>query len=398
MSRDKTAFGLDPSFASVPRFLTVLLVCVFVAGLPVRAAQTTSAIQGNILDAQGGAIVGAEIVLIAPMLAREIMSSSDLSGSYRLSGLPPGSYQDPSLRTPHTRNFPLGLQREITSSLVVQADYYHREIRDMLGVRISNLAFAARLPDRRGELQPGTGDKPILSYGPFYEGNYDAIGIGIHKRLSKQFMFESFYTWAKATDNALNSSFVSQVQTGRGAGLLAAYGPTDNFVGVPPLVTDPLTGQTNSNGSFVASNGNPVPQAGKFYNGANLDYGPSDLAFNRTLIAHGLVTLPWQLAISIFRAQSGFHFSVAAPAPVDVDGDGLLNGIDFIAGRNPLSGCTLYQSRAARRQAFFPGGKDASATPVRVFQFAQSSKPGCGAAVSELVYPSGPAAPKFAGT
>ncbi|HBB86532.1 MAG TPA: hypothetical protein DC047_02825 [Blastocatellia bacterium] len=242
---------------------------------------------------------------------------------------------DPSLRTPHTRNFHVGLQREITSSLVVQADYYHRAIRDMLGVRVSNLAFEARLPGHRGELQPGTGNKSILSYGPWYEGRYDAVSIGIHKRLSKQFMFESFYTWARATDNALNSSFVSQVQTGRGAGLLAGYGPTDSFVGVPSLVTDTVTGQNNSNGPFVASNGNPVPQAGKFYNGANLDRGPSDLAFNRTLIAHGLVTLPWQLAISgIFRAQSGFHFSVAAAAPVDVDGDGLLNGIDFIAGRN----------------------------------------------------------------
>jgi hypothetical protein len=36
----------------------------------------------------------------------------------------------------------------------------------------------------------------------------------------------------------------------------------------------------------------------------------------------------------IFRAQSGFNFSVAAPTPVDVDGDGLLNGVDFLSGRN----------------------------------------------------------------
>ena len=60
--------------------------------------------------------------------------------------------------------------------------------------------------------------------------------------------------------------------------MLGGRGPTDSFVGIPPLVTDPATGQTNANGTFIASNSNPVPQAGKFYNGADLDRGPSDLA------------------------------------------------------------------------------------------------------------------------
>jgi hypothetical protein len=47
------------------------------------------------------------------------------------------------------------------------------------------------------------------------------------------------------------------------------------------------------------------------------------------------VRLPWQFYVSgIFRAQSGFHYSVAALTPVDVDGDGVFNGIDFAAGRN----------------------------------------------------------------
>jgi hypothetical protein len=242
---------------------------------------------------------------------------------------------DPGLRTPHTRAFHLGLQRELTGTLVIQADYYHRDIRNMLGVKTSNLAFEARLPGRSGQLQPGTGSRLILTYGPWYQGRYDAISIGIRKRLSKRFTLEAFYTRANAVDNALNSTFVSEVQTGRGAGSLGSFGPTDSFVGVPPIVTDPVTGQTNANGAFIASNGNPVPQAGKFYNGANLDRGPSDLAFDHTLLMHGAVHLPWQLEISgIFRAQSGFHFSAAALTPVDVDGDSLLNGVDFVAGRN----------------------------------------------------------------
>ena len=54
------------------------------------------------------------------------------------------------------------------------------------------------------------------------------------------------------------------------------------------LVTDPITGQTNANGPFTASNGNPVPKAGIFYNGPDLDKGPSDLAMNHTLLIDGL--------------------------------------------------------------------------------------------------------------
>jgi len=242
---------------------------------------------------------------------------------------------DPGLSTPHTRNFHLGVQREMTRDLVIQVDYYHRDIRDMLGVRTSNLAFEARLPGHSGQLQPGTGSRPILSYGPWYQGRYDGITVGMRKRLSRRFTLETSYTWANSVDNALNSSFVSNVQTGRGAGSLGSYGATDSFVGTPPVVTDPVSGRTNANGSFIASNGNPVPQAGKFYDGPDLDRGPSDLAFNHTLLIHGAVSLPWQLQVSgIFRAQSGFHFSTAALTPVDVDGDGLLNGVDFITGRN----------------------------------------------------------------
>jgi len=242
---------------------------------------------------------------------------------------------DPGFKTPYTRGFHLGVQREITNNCVVQSDYYHRDIRNMLGVRTTNLAFEARMPGHAGELQPGTGTRPILSYGPWYQGRFDAISVGMRKRMSKRFTMEAFYTWAGAIDNSLRSSFVSDVQTGLGAGVLGGRGPTDSFVGVPPLVTDPATGQTNANGRFIASNGNPVPQAGKFYNGANLDRGPSDLSLSHSVLVHGLVQLPWKFEVSgIFRGQSGFRFTDAALVPADVDGDGLRNGVDFLVGRN----------------------------------------------------------------
>lgn len=242
---------------------------------------------------------------------------------------------DPSFSTPYTRNLHLGAQRELGANSVIQLDYYHRDIRNILGVRTANLAFEARLPGQTGKLQPDTGSRPILSYGPWYQGRYDGITVGFRRRMTRRFTVEAFYTWANAVDNAFNPNLISEVQTGLGAGALAVTGPTDSFVGIPPVVKDPVTGQTNANGLFIASNGNPVPQAGKFYYGPNLDRGPSDLALNHTALVDGIVHLCWHLDLSgIARAQSGLHFSGSPAKPVDVDGDGVLNGVDFLAGRN----------------------------------------------------------------
>lgn len=241
----------------------------------------------------------------------------------------------PGFKTPYTSAFHLGAQREITRNTVIEADYYHRDMNNILGVRTTNLAFAARLPGHTGELEPGTGNSPILSYGPWFQGRYDGISLGLRKQMGKRFATDATYTWANAVDNVLHSSLVSEVQTGMGAGTLGAEGPTDSFVGIPPVVTDPVTGKTNANGPFTASNGNPVPQAGKFYNGPNLDLGPSDLALDQMFSLDEIVRLPWNFEISgIFRAQSGFHFTDALQNPVDVDGDGIFNGVDFITGRN----------------------------------------------------------------
>jgi outer membrane receptor protein involved in Fe transport len=242
---------------------------------------------------------------------------------------------NPGFKTPNTRSLHFGVQREMGDKTVVQADYYHRDIRDMLGVRTTNLAFEARMPGHTGELQAGTGGTPIESYGPWYQGRYDGISVGLRKPMGKRFVTEVFYTWAYAVDDALHSSFVSEVQTGLGAGVLASQGPTDSFVGVPTLVTDSVTGKTNAKGSFIASNGNPVPQAGRFYNGPSLDRGPSDLALTHTLLMDGTVLLPSKFEVSgIFRVQSGFHFSGIPLALTDADGGGLYNGVDFGVGRN----------------------------------------------------------------
>ena len=84
----------------------------------------------------------------------------------------------------------------------------------------------------------------------------------------------------------------------------------------------------NANGPFINSNGNPVPKAGTFYNGAKINQGPSDLALDQTFLVHTIVLFPWKIEASgIFRAQSGFHFGVSPTnGGPDFDGDGLFNG------------------------------------------------------------------------
>ncbi len=236
--------------------------------------------------------------------------------------IPPGLLPttiDPSFKTPHTLGFSVGVQREITKDTVLEVDYFHRDIRNLLGVRLSNLAFESRVVGRTF-LPPFTQGQ-ISTFGPFFEGTYDALIVNFNKRFSRRFLLGANYTFAHATDNSLG---------------IEVY-PSDNFIGIVPEVTEPGTG-TNIGGSFTASNGNFVAQAGTFLNGPDLDKGPSDLAVDHIFQINGLIEFPWKIQVSsIFRVQGGFHFSRNATAAFNgPDGDGNSNLIDHGpgAGRN----------------------------------------------------------------
>lgn len=236
---------------------------------------------------------------------------------------------DPNFKVPYTRNFHAGVQQGVGNDMVFTFDYYHKDIVDILTVRATNLAFEARISGHANELVPGTGRKRIESFGPWGSGTYDGFTIGFQKRLSHRFTLQANYTFTHAVDDVLNSTLVSEIQSGEGVNFLAIAGLSDSFVGIVPTVTDTVTGQTNATAAFIDSNNfNPVPKASTFYNGAITDQGASDLALAHTFLAHGIVQLPWKVELSsIFRAQSGGHYGVspAAGGP-DFDGDGLFNG------------------------------------------------------------------------
>jgi hypothetical protein len=245
--------------------------------------------------------------------------------------LPPQAFPvtiDGTFKTPHTLGFNIGVQREITKNMVVEVDYYHRNIRNLLGIRQSNLPFEARVVGRSPTFEG------ISTFGPFHEGTYRALIVNFNKRFSHRFLLGANYTFANAIDNS--------------EGIFAT--PSDNFIGIVPEVTDPGRAATattpacpsrnNQNGSFISCSGNFVAEAGTFSNGPDLDKGPSDLAVKHIFQINGLVQLPWQFQVSgIFRAQSGFRFSRTATGFVDPDGNGTVVGRDIGpgAGRNAFT-------------------------------------------------------------
>jgi hypothetical protein len=276
---------------------------------------------------------------------------------------------DPAFETPYTKAYHVGVQRLLGRDWVVQLDYHHRDYENLLGTRYTNLAFESRLagfPTFEGE--DGVG---VLGFGPWYEGSYDAVSLGLTKRFSHGFSLSAYYTYTDAVDNLLNSQLGGDVSVA-GGGVL----PSDSFVGVPPVVVDPETGETNENGGFTAWNGAWVPQAGVFYNGPDLDKGRSGLAIEHTLVLYGLVELPWKLQLSgIFRWQSGFPFSRAALVLTDIDGSGTYNDRDFNYERNSFEApdYTSLDLRLAR--PFSLGGDTFLTVLFEVFNITNEQNP-----------------------
>jgi hypothetical protein len=226
---------------------------------------------------------------------------------------------DRTFKTPYTRSVSIGIQQEI-KTVVIEVDYYHRRMNNLLGVREANISFASRASTRQF-LPPFTAG-PIQTFGPWYEGTYDGLVVSFTKRFARRFSLSGSYAYADQTDNQLGINSL----------------PSDSFVGIAPIVTESGTGRTNEHGSFTRANGRFVAKAGTFVNGPDLDKGPSDLSVDHTFQLNGLLELPWQFQVSgIFRSQSGFHFSRQAVALEDPDGNGTFNTIDHGPGRNAFT-------------------------------------------------------------
>lgn len=249
----------------------------------------------------------------------------------------PGNFPvtiDPGFATPYTRSYTLGVQRQLGNEWVISADFYHKAIENILGNRQTNLPFEARIDNSGGPLAQVNG------FGPWYSGVYDAGILSFEKRMSRHFTLGGSYAYVSEHDDALNFNLGTGA-LGTSSGGNGGF-PTDSFRGVPPVVTDPgngtCAGGTNATAAFTACNGNYVPKAGVFYDGAKLDSGPSDFALRHTFEVHGLVELPWKIQFSsLVRAQSGFRYTNSALQPIDQDGNGAYGIRDLKTARNAFT-------------------------------------------------------------
>lgn len=195
--------------------------------------------------------------------------------------------------TPHNNTVTVGFQREVSPGLSLGARYVHRKIENILGVRIPNLA-----PEAREVGRPITADGGPLqrTYGPWYDGTYDAFIVLAEKRFGNRFQFQTNYTYAEATDNLLNSNLGLGIGTQGGGGV-----PTDNL-------------------------------------DLEVDRGDSDFGVRHNFVLSGLVSLPGDFWVSgVLRLRSGVKFSAAGP-PNDVDGDGISSTRPASTKRNEFTG------------------------------------------------------------
>ena len=219
-------------------------------------------------------------------------------------------------RTPYNRTLTLGVQRALLPDLSASATYVHRKIKNILGVRITNLSF-----DSRNIGAPVTTDGGPLkrTYGAFYDGKYDGAILAVEKRFRDRYQFQASYTYAKATDNLLNSNL--------GLGLAAQGGgavPTDNL-------------------------------------DLNFDRGNSDLSVRHTFVTSGIALLPAGFSVSgVLRAASGAYFT-ASGALIDYDGDGISSRRPRGTKRNQFTGPSTFNLDLRAEKSFRVGsGMDAS--------------------------------------
>src|SRR6266699_2064145 len=107
---------------------------------------------------------------------------------------------DPSFATPYTRSYTLGVQRQLTNDWVVSLDFYHKDIVNILGVRETNLPFAARIDNSGGGLTQVNG------FGPWYAGTYNGGVLSFEKRMSRRFTLGGSYSYVSEGDDALSSN------------------------------------------------------------------------------------------------------------------------------------------------------------------------------------------------
>lgn len=233
--------------------------------------------------------------------------------------------------TPYNQTFTAGFERTLVRDVTVGSTYLHRAIRSVLGVRIPNLS----LRSRGGATTTDDGGPLQRTYGPWYDGDYDALVFTADKPFNGRYQLQVSYTYASGDDNLLNPNLAFGVGT-QGAGAV----PTDNL-------------------------------------NIELDRGPSDLVLTHAIVSSGLLQLPARVSVSgVLRATSGAPFSATTPGlNNDVDGDGVASSRSLGTTRNEFNGpaSVNLDMRVEKRFAF--GNRYTASALVEVFNLFNAANP-----------------------
>ncbi|HEX2454949.1 MAG TPA: TonB-dependent receptor [Vicinamibacterales bacterium] len=183
-------------------------------------------------------------------------------------------------RTPWTNGFNVGVDQQLGSTMMVSAMYVHRRSHDLLTRRIVNLYD---VPPGNPNFGKTTDGGPRISQ-VGYDGHidYDGIVLVFRRRFVNGYQFGASYTGSRARDNLL----------------------------------------TGNVGSTFSNNNHP-----------EIDEGPSNQSVPHIFTGNGLVTLPYEIAVSgivFWRSGSAFN----PRGIVDLDGDGLVDQRDTTQPRN----------------------------------------------------------------
>jgi hypothetical protein len=196
-------------------------------------------------------------------------------------------------KTPYNSTFTFGGERILAADLSVGATYVHRLIRNIIGVRLTNLSAQSRVV---GTAITTDGGPLLRSYGPWYDGDYDALILSLDKRFNGRYQAQINYTYARGRDNLMNANLGLGVGA-QGAGAM----PTDNL-------------------------------------NLEFDRGSSDLLVPHAVSASGTMMLPAGLVVSgVVRGTSGPFFS-ASGSVRDYDGDGIGSSRPEGTARNQFRG------------------------------------------------------------
>ena len=232
--------------------------------------------------------------------------------------------------TPFNRTWSVGVERELTDGWIAGITYVHRSIEHIMGLRVTNLSPMARdigfpLTTDGGPLQ--------RTYGPWYDGEYDALIFSLDTGFRGPYRVSAHYTLSDATDNLLNSNLALGIAT-QGAGSV----PTDNL-------------------------------------DVDFDRGPSDLSVRHSFVASGHLQLPAEVTVSaIVQATSGAYFSAAGP-PIDYDGDGIASRRPVGTTRNEFRGPSMFNLDLRVEKSLSLGGSQRLAVLAEVFNATNAANP-----------------------